>query len=121
MAKKKRIVSKTELYSAMANLNQNVEAVLGDIQSLLGLGVRHELVIVYQNKVEELRSWINSEILEIHFERELRDWAKFGKRVRAWERRDRNPENEMPIVTTPSQSNTNAAVAGKKRRQVAAS
>jgi hypothetical protein len=48
----------------MANLNQNMEVMLGDIQNLLSFGIRHELVTVYQNKVEELRSWINSEILE---------------------------------------------------------
>lgn len=122
MAKNKRVVSKSELYGVMANLNQNMESILVNIQSLLSIGVRRELVTVYEDKIEELRSWINSEILEVHFERELRDWAKFGKRVRDWERCDRNPGDENPTASVPSQPKSSFAdPAGKGRRQIVAS
>ena len=63
-------------------LNRNFEYVLLDFKTLERFGFRQELLTAFEVKVEELRAWANSELLEMQHERELRDWAQFGRRNR---------------------------------------
>lgn len=93
MPAKRRLHSKPELYEALSALNHNFEHVLADLKALSQFGFRQELLRIFEVKVEELRAWANSELLEKQLECELREWARFGRQSRKWEKRYEDPDD----------------------------
>jgi hypothetical protein len=79
----------------MAKINRDFERVIADLEQLQGFGFRKELMRAFAVKAEELRSWVNSELIETRHDRELADWARFGRLNRKWQKRYEDPDDVM--------------------------
>jgi hypothetical protein len=93
MAKTKPTQEKAALYKVIAKINRDFERVIADLEQLQALGFRKERMTAFSVKVEELRSWVNSELLETQHDRELTDWARFGRLNRRWQKRYQDPND----------------------------
>ncbi len=86
--------TKLRVYECLFLLNQSLQQVLRVLQRLEKCpGLRPALIRSYQVKLEEVRSEANYELTEILSELELRDWAKFGRKRRAWEKWLEDPDD----------------------------
>lgn len=86
-----QLFSKPALYAAIADLNRDLQLVLDDFRRLRQFRFRREFMDAVEIQIEELRAWSNGELLETQHERELTDWAHWGRRHEAWEKRLRDP------------------------------
>lgn len=88
-------VPKAALYAAIADLNRDLDAVLDDFRRLRELRFRREFMDAFMVKIEDLRCWSNSELLETQHDRELKDWAHWGRLNRRFDQRYRDPEDVL--------------------------
>jgi hypothetical protein len=87
-------------YDALFVLNQHFEQVLQNLDRVRQLGL---LETRFQRKslqacratIEETRAWINFEITESLHDREQRDWTRFGKVRRRWEKKYEDPNDAL--------------------------
>jgi len=86
---------KLQQYEALCALNRSLEQVLADLTRILALGFRRQLVQHFQVVVEETRAWANFELTATLHEREERDWARYGRLRRQWEKRLRDPSDVL--------------------------
>lgn len=86
-----RFFSKPALYAAIADLNRDLQLVLDDFRRLRQFRFRREFMDAVEVQIEELRAWSNGELLETQYDRELTDWAHWGRQHSAWEMRLRDP------------------------------
>jgi len=70
---------KLRFYEILYHLNQGFEQVLAQLQELERFGIRREASKKFQLIVEETRAQVNFELVEFLQERELKDWAYFGR------------------------------------------
>ncbi len=86
--------AKLRVYEHLWALNQHLQQARLTLQRLEKCpGLRPALIRSYQVKLEEVRSEANYELTEILSELELRDWAKFGRKRRAWEKWLEDPDD----------------------------
>ena len=90
-----QLFSKPVLYAAIADLNRDLQFVLDDFRRLRQFQFRREFMDAVEVQIEELRAWSNGELLETQHERELTDWAHWGRRHQAWEKRLRDPSDVL--------------------------
>ena len=81
---------KLRQYEALYDLNRGLEQVLADLTRILALGFRRQLVQHFQVIIEETRAWANFELTEALCDREERDWARYGRLRRRWEKQFRD-------------------------------
>ena len=91
---------KSLAYAELFVLNQHFELVLQNLDRVRQLGI---LETRFQRKslqacwatIEETRAWINFEITESLHDREQRDWTRFGKVRRRWEKKYEDPNDAL--------------------------
>src|SRR5216684_9289298 len=77
---------KLPAYETLHALNRDFEQVLADLEKLRKLDLFvPECSTLYQVTIQDLRANVNSGLLEVLTEREMKDWARFGKLRRACE------------------------------------
>jgi hypothetical protein len=86
---------KLRVYETLHALNQGFEQVLTDLGRLGKLGFRRELLAEFRVVVEETRAWANFEVLETMHDREERDWVRFGRLHREWEKKLFDPNDVL--------------------------
>jgi hypothetical protein len=86
---------KLRVYETLLGLNQGFEQVLTELRRLAKLGFRRELLAEFQVVVEETRAWANFEVLETMHDREERDWFRFGRLRREWEKKLFDPNDVL--------------------------
>jgi hypothetical protein len=69
---------------ALATLHRGFEQVLGDLERLEGLRIfphrwQRKFLKTWRATLEETRSWVSFEVIEILHQREERDWVDFGR------------------------------------------
>ena len=82
---------KLQQYEALYGLNRGLEQVITDLTRLMGLGFRRQIVRHFQIVIEESRAWANFELTLTLLGREERDWARYRRIRRQWEKRLRDP------------------------------
>jgi hypothetical protein len=107
---------KLRAYDALAGFNQGFAKVLQNLRSLDRLGFSQgEIFTALQVTLEETRAWANFEVIERLHGREEKDWARFGRLRRRWEKKYENPNDlllEAARLKRPSQKS-----GGSKRRR----
>jgi hypothetical protein len=91
---------KSLAYDALFGLNQHFEQVFQSPERVRRLGLREtrfqrEALQVCRATIEEARAWINFEITESLRDQEQRDWARFGKVRRRWEKKYEDPDDAL--------------------------
>ena len=85
--------SKGAIYEALHSVNRGFEQLTADLGRLEALGFRRDLFQHYRVIVEETRAWVNFEVLQAMQGREERDWARWGKLGRKWEKQREDPHD----------------------------
>ena len=98
-----QLFSKPALYAAVADLNRDLQLVLDDFRRLRQFRFSREFMDAVEVQIEELRAWSNGELLETQLDRELTDWAHWGRRHRTWEKRLRDPGDVLIEADRPRQ------------------
>lgn len=88
-------VPKPALYAAIADLNRDFEVVIDDLRKLRQLQLKPEMMDAFIVKLEDLRAWSNSELLEMQHDRELKDWGRWGQLNRRFDARYRDPNDVL--------------------------
>jgi len=83
------------VYEVLHGLNQEFEQVLTELGRLGKLGFRRELLAEFRVVVEETRAWANFEVVETIHGREERDWFRFGRLHRQWEKKLFDPNDVL--------------------------
>jgi len=78
---------KADLYQALADLNRHADGILAALARMREMGIPSPNLTPLPAKIEEIRSWANVAVLEHQAEQEHTDWAKAGREVRRWEKR----------------------------------
>jgi len=86
---------KLRVYETLHALNQGFEQVLTDLGRLEKLGFRREPLKEFRVVVEETRAWANFELVETMHDREERDWFRFGRLRRQWEKKLFDPNDVL--------------------------
>lgn len=90
----KQPAAKLLVYEILATLNQRFEQAVLDLQRIQELAiVRRDLIGALRDVIEETRAWTNFEVIEVMHEREQRDWARFGRLRRQWEKKYEDPND----------------------------
>lgn len=110
-----QLLSKPALYAAIADLNRDLQLVLDDFRRLRQFRFRREFMDAVEIQIEELRAWSNGELLETQLDRELTDWAHWGRRHEAWEERLRDPGDALIEADRLRQQQTAKRPATKSR------
>src|SRR5260370_41476030 len=85
---------KLPVYETLHALNRDFEQVLADLEKLRKLGMfLPECSTIYQVMIQDMRANANSGLLEVLTEREMKDWTRFGKLRRAWEKDLEDPND----------------------------
>ncbi len=85
---------KLRVYEHLCALNQNLQQALRTLEQLERCaGLRPDFLRSFRVMLEEVRCEANYELTEILSELELRDWARFGRKRRQWEKRFEDPED----------------------------
>ena len=85
---------KVRVYEYLHLLNQSFQQGLRILQRLEKCpGLRRDFLRSFQVMIEEIRAEANQELTEIMCERELKDWARFGRKRRKWEKRFQDPDD----------------------------
>src|SRR6266849_10873240 len=85
---------KLPVYETLHALNRDFEQVLADLEKLRKLGMfLPECSTIYQVMIQDMRANANSGLLEVLTEREMKDWFRFGKLRRAWEKKLEDPND----------------------------
>lgn len=87
-------------YDALFGLNQHFEQVLQNLDRVRQLGLletrfKRKSLQACRVTIEETRAWINFEITESLHDREQRDWTRFGKVRRRWEKKYEDPNDAL--------------------------
>ena len=103
-------VPKVLVYDALATLNRDFEQVLADLERLQGLRLfplrwQRKILKVWRATLEETRSSVNFEVVEILYQREERDWLGFGRARQQFEKPSEPPaETLVPTKSRISKS-----------------
>jgi hypothetical protein len=88
------------VFHATADLNQAFDQVIAEVDRLKQLGLFHgEFPVRFAKtcrlSVEELRAWAIFEITEDLYQRADEDWARFGRMLRDWENKFKDPNDVL--------------------------
>ena len=86
---------KPALYAAVADLNRDLEVVIEDFRKLREFQFKHEMMDAFIVKIEDIRAWSNSELLETQHDRELKDWAHWGQIDRRFDAQYKDPNDVL--------------------------
>jgi hypothetical protein len=85
---------KLRTYEYLYLLNQKLQETVQIFQRLEKCaGLHRDFLYSFQVRVEDVRAQANVEVLEHLSEQEQRDWARFGKRRRQWDRQFEDPDD----------------------------
>ncbi len=85
---------KLRVYEYLHLLNQNFQQALGILQRLERCpGLRRDFLRSFQVMVEEIRAEANFELTDRIHQREEREWYRFGKLRRRWEKHFEDPND----------------------------
>lgn len=106
------------VFHATADLNQAFDHVLAEVERLKRLGLfRGEFPGRFAKtcrlSIEELRAWATFEITEDLYQRADEDWARFGRMLRDWENKFKDPND---VLLEAERLKKKLAAKGAKRR-----
>jgi hypothetical protein len=85
---------KLRTYEYLYLLNQKLQETVQIFQRLEKCpGLRRDFLRSFQVEVEDVRAQANFEVLEHLSEQEERDWARFGRLRRQWDRQFEDPDD----------------------------
>ena len=85
---------KLRVYEYLYLLNQNLQQALRVLQRLEKCpGLRRPFLRSFQVEIEDLRAQANHELTQSLCEREERDWYRFGRKRREWEKQFEDPDD----------------------------
>jgi len=88
------------VFEATADLNQAFDQVITEVERLKRLGLFHgefpgRFAKTCRLSIEELRAWAIFEITEDLYQRADEDWARFGRMLRDWENKFKDPNDVL--------------------------
>ena len=87
---------KLPVYETLHALNRDFEQILADLEKLRKLDLFvPECSTIYQLTILDLQANVNSGLLEVLTEREMKDWFRFGKLRRASEKDLEDPNDVL--------------------------
>ena len=87
---------KLPVYETLHALNRDFEQILADLEKLRKLGLSPpEGSTIYQVMIQHMRANANAGLLEVLTEREMKDWFRFGKLRREWEKDLEDPDDVL--------------------------
>ena len=108
---------KLPVYETLHALNRDFEQILADLEKLRKLGMfLPECSTIYQVMIQDMRANANSGLLEVLTEREMKDWFRFGKLRRAWEK-DLEDPNDILIEAENLKKQRQKEAEKKAKRQ----
>ncbi len=85
---------KLRLYEYLFLLNQNFQQALRILRRLERCpGLRRDFLKAFQVMIEEIHAEANFELTDRIHQREERDWYRFGKLRRRWEKQFQDPDD----------------------------
>ena len=85
---------KLTVYETLHTLNRGFEQVLADLEKLEKLRLfRPDLSNIFRIMVQETRTHVSFELIEVMHEVEQEDWALFGRQRRRWEKKYEDPND----------------------------
>src|SRR5712691_3925124 len=85
---------KLPVYETLHALNRDFEQVLADLEKLEKLRLfRPDLSNIFRIMVQETRTHVTFELIEVMHEVEQEDWALFGRQRRRWEKKYEDPDD----------------------------
>ncbi len=85
---------KLHMYEYLHLLNQNFQHTLRILQRLEKCpGLRRDFLRAFQVMIEEIRAQTNFELTDRIHQHEERDWYRFGKLRRRWEKQFEDPDD----------------------------
>lgn len=110
-------VPKPALYTAIADLNRDFEVVIDDLRKLRDLRLKPEMMDAFIVKIEDIRAWSNSELLEIQHDRELKDWGRWGQLNRRFDASLKDPNDVLIEADILRRDRTVEAVLNELQRR----
>jgi hypothetical protein len=88
------------VFHATADLNQAFDQVIAEVDRLKRFGLFHgefpgRFARTCRLSIEELRAWAIFEITEDLYQRAEEDWARFGRMLKDWENKFKDPNDVL--------------------------